>query len=285
MITDSELLDLYTLKTKTNLTWDAISKKLNKSTSSLKKLFKNTNWKTFLTKEKNIKKSEITEEITKSLMIDQLIKSLVSYSRHDTQRLKEVSKDQFAKFISQGSRNLPISFTELKKKALYTLEHLGGFCYPSSKVFGKGTYIICGDVHGKHSRSGIFKLISKVNDYVKANKIIHIGHCLDDDNDINYNLTGLKNLVIIAKEEELRLLGEKGVSCDIVRKEIILGSNLSVQNQNMIDDYSQTPLKNNITPEFFVSSTICNLHRQKPAKDKISCQQCPLFYLCATGVW
>lgn len=262
MMTDAQLLDLHTLKTKTQLTWNEISTKLNKPESTLRKTFRRTNWKSILSKTAKIEKSEITKEVSDLLLIDNLVKGLIDFSRHDLNRLKETTKDQFTNSISY-KKSLPISFTELKQKALYTLEHLGGFCYPSSLVEGQGTYIITGDCHGVHTRSGIFRLLKNLNDHISADKIIHIGHFLDDDNAINCNWEKFSNLTIIAKEEELKLLTEYNLPHNIVRKEIVLGSNLSIQNQDLIDDYSQTPLKTNITPEFFVSSTITNLHRHE----------------------
>ena len=260
---DKELIDLYTLKTKNNLNYLEIAKKLNRSFNSVRQQFRFTNWENFFSTRKiNTKKSAITQKTIDNAFTDNLIKSMVEICRHDPKRLEEITKDQFFKSVKLESRHLPLTFTELKKKALYELEQIGA-CYPSSKIYGKGTYIICGDTHGKHTRSGMFHLLENFSNFIKADRIIHIGHYIDDDNTANFYWDKFKNLTIVAKEEELRFLSKMNLKHEIVNKEIILGEKLSIQNQDLITDYIQTPLSRAITPEYFESSIITNLHRHE----------------------
>ncbi len=259
---DAEKKTLYDLRTKTDLSFTEIGKKLNRSKHSVYKMFKTTNWKNFLKKYNSKDESVISKKIADDLYIDNLTKALIEISRHDISRLKEITKNQFLQNTILPSKILPISFIELKRKAIYELEQIG-FSYPSSKVFNKGTYIIVSDCHGKHTRSGMFKLLENLSNYVKAEKIIHVGHFIDGDNDYNFNWDKFNNLAIVAKEEELKFLAQQKFEHDIVRNEIRLGKSLSIQNQDLITDYVQTELSLAITPEYFESSTITNLHRHE----------------------
>jgi predicted phosphodiesterase len=193
--------------------------------------------------------------------IDNLIVGMIKISRHDPEILKKLTKDQFQnKIIISGS--LPISFTELKKRAAYELEQIG-FSYPSIKKYTEGTYIIVGDTHGKHTRTGMFGLLKNLNKHLNATNIIHVGHFVDDDNDVNYNWEDFSNLTIIAKEEELKTIAEQKLKHEIVRKEILLGNKLTIANQDLLGDYVNTPLIRGIIPEFFENNTITNLHRHE----------------------
>ena len=259
---DKEKKQLYDLKTKTDLTYAAIGQKLGRSRGSIATIYTTTDWKKFLKSYKGQSESAITTEIIEESYADNLVKALIEISRHDIKRLKEITKAQFLEKIIIPSKTLPVTFTELKRRAVYELEQIG-YCYPSSKVLGKGTYIIVGDTHGKHTRTGMFDMLKVLSKHVKATNIIHVGHYIDDDNDTNYNWDKFDNLCIISKEEELKFLAKKNLSHDIVRRDIVLGDTLSIQNQDLITDYVQTALKSGISQEYFEASTICNLHRHE----------------------
>jgi hypothetical protein len=257
-----------------------IARILGRTTCAVVKIINRTDWDSFFKtySKKKQKNNIVANDVIKSAYIDNLTRGIIELSRHNPVNLKNLTKQQFkSKIIIEGT--LPISFTELKKRALYELEQIG-FSYQSTKVFGEGTYIIVGDTHGKHTRSGVFKLVQNLSNHIQANRIIHVGHYIDDDNDHNFNWDSFKNLTIIAKEEELKLLAKKSLPHEIIRKEIVLGEKLIVVNQDLISDYIQTPLSKAITPEFFESSTICNLHRHEfdtrcTEKDSFSCVASP----------
>ena len=278
---DEEKSELYNLKNKQKLTFPQVAKKLNRTVKSVQHSYYDTDWDKFLKEyspKKKQKEAIQTQEISDSAYIDNLVKGIIEVSRHDPDTLRNLTKNQFrSKIIINGS--LPISFIELKKKALYELEQVG-YSYPSIKNFSEGTYIIVGDTHGKHTRTGMFKLLNNLNNHLKADRIIHVGHFVDDDNDFNYNWEKFSNLTILAKEEELKLYPKKQICKDIVRQEIFLGEKLSISNQDIITDYVQTALTKGISPEFFEGSTICNLHRHEfdtrcTEKDIFSCIASP----------
>jgi len=205
--------------------------------------------------------SKTKKESEQLALIDNLVRGIIEVARHDPKNLRSLTKQQFQqKIIIDGS--LPISFVELKKKALYELEQIG-YSYPSSKMLGEGTYIVVGDTHGKHTRTGMFKLLKNLNKHLNANNIIHVGHFVDDDDDINYNWKDFSNLIVLAKEEELKTIATQKLKQEIIRKEILLGNKLTIANQDLLGDYVNTPLSRGITPEFFENSTITNLHRHE----------------------
>jgi hypothetical protein len=259
----SDKKDLYEFKTKTNMSWRQIANKMNRSLASVQQMYQKTDWTLFFNRHHSTNISAESKDIVDECYIDNLTKALIELSRHDLERLKKITKPFFLSNIIVVSKTLPITFTELKRKAIYELKDIG-YSYPSSQQLGKGTYIIIGDSHGKHTRSGMVDLIKNLSDHVNSDKIIHVGHYIDDDNDGNFNWDNkIDNLCIIAKEEELRTLAKSDMPHEIIRKEIILGNDLVVQNQNLISDYMQTALSSGIKSEYFKDSIITNLHRHE----------------------
>jgi len=271
---DPEIFQLYDLKHNKKLLFSEIAKIIKThALNSCRLKYERTDWEKFFKDHKKPKKEELSQALSKEELdeqyVDRLTKLLIETSRHDPERLITITKNQFYEHVNVPNHSIPISFTELKKKALYSLEQIG-YCYPSSKKLAKGTYIVVGDTHGKHTRSGIFRLIHTLYDYIEADGIIHIGHMLDDDNDVNYHWDGFDKLTVLAREEELKFLSKetKEVTSvekrykDIVRKEVQLGK-LSIQNQDLITDYVQTFIGSVITSDYFENSTIVNLHRHE----------------------
>jgi len=264
---DKDLLEVYSLRTNSGLSYPEIGKRLGRSTGSVTNKFKHTDWKKKLKEISENDECVITQEMIDDESIDKLTNSLMEVSRHSPKRLANLTKKQFEGQVKLATKTLPITYTELKRKAMYELEQIG-YCYPSYQKFAKGTYIVVGDTHGKHTRTGMFKMIQTLNDYIEADKIIHIGHMLDDDNDVNYNWDDFDNFMVLAREEELKQLAKETNKKDkkrfnnIVRKEVMLG-NLAIQNQDLITDYVQTALGTAITPDYFESSTVVNLHRHE----------------------
>ena len=261
---DKNLIQLFTLK-KAGTPYKEIASKLNTTIPAVHSMIKrHPDWENELETliKKGGRKTAITQEVIDSAFIDNLVKGIIELGRHEIDRINELTKEEFLNRVILQNKTLPLSFTELKKRAMYELKQIG-FSYPSSKVLGEGTYIICGDTHGKHTRSGMFDLIKNLSNHLKAKRVIHVGHFLDDDDTTNYNWNDFTNLTIIAKEEELKTIAKNKILHDIVRKEIILGTKLTVTNQDLIQDYVQSPISRSITPEYFESSTICNLHRHE----------------------
>ena len=256
----ADSLDLHYLKGDLEMNFSEISKKLNRTEASCKRKWYKTEWSTFLKANKTVV-TDLKKGILKDQYVDNLVRGLISLSRNSIARLGKITKDQFLDNSKLQSSTLPVSFTELKRLAEYELKQIG-YSYDSSKTFGKGTYIIFGDTHGKHTRSGMFKLLKNMAKHVDADAIIHLGHVLDDDNVANMYLKDMKKLLVVAKEEELRFLANDGTNLDIVRKEVHLG-NITVQNQDLVTDYVETYIGSAMKQDYFEESTIVNLHRQE----------------------
>ena len=110
----------------------------------------------------------------------------------------------------------------------------------------------------------MFDMLKQTIKFINPSKIIHIGHLLDDDNDISYNWGYFDNVIILARSEELKLIqGQRNkfnFHFDIVRDGITLGDNLLVANQDMISDYVMTSIKS-LDSEIFEPQVIVNCHR------------------------
>jgi len=207
----------------------------------------------------------------------------VSLSRHNYNRISDTRKDDFLEKINFNEKDLPISFTEIKSLATKNLDECG-LGNKESVTLGEGTYIIVGDSHGKHTKRKMFDLIQNVNDYFDADRIIHIGHLLDDDNEISFKWGDIDNLTILAKGEELKTVHKKRNShkfnYDIVRQDIQLGNDLSVENQDLISDYVRTSIRN-LDNEIFDGKMIVNCHRMETSSKASS--DYSSHYICSPG--
>lgn len=239
-----------------------IATKLGRSFISVERKAQETNWEAWRSLNIAGYEDKKTNEEDKE-NIDKLVDSLMVLCRHDYKRLKEINKNEFLRKININEESLTIPYNDLKTKTIQKLDELG-LGNPETLDLGPGTYIIVGDSHGKHSRSKTFDLLKKVNDYLKADKIIHIGHILDDDNDISYRWGDFKNLVILSKIEELKIIQSQrnkfNFTYDIIRNMVILGNNLTILNQDIVSDYVATSIRN-LDSEIFDPQVIVNCHR------------------------
>jgi len=263
----SEMIQLFSFL-EADQPYEFIAGKLGRSRTSVERKSQDTDWEAWkaaaFSVEEDPSKSEA--DIAEQLM-SQLLNALISVSRHDYARLKQIRKDDFLKRINFEEKELPISFSELKILAVQELDRLG-LGNPESISLGAGTYIVVGDSHGKFTKTQMFDLLKQVNKYFKAIKIIHIGHLLDDDNDISYLWGDFKNLIILSKTEELKLVHEQrhkfNFSYEIVRERIQIGNQLIVMNQDLIGDYVRRSLSG-LDPIIFEDKMIVNCHRQEVA--------------------
>jgi len=196
-----------------------------------------------------------------------LLKSLLLLSRYDYDRLKTIGSEEFCRKINIDHPQLPVPYQELQKRAGLALDNLG-YGNPEVMEMGEGTYIIVGDSHGKFSKKQMFNLLVQMNKFMKADKIIHLGHILDDDNDISYDWGLFKNLIVVTKGEELRQVQEQrhkfNFNFDIVRGGVSLGADLLQTNQDVINDYVKTPLTS-LDAEIFDRKVVVNSHRLEMA--------------------
>jgi hypothetical protein len=241
-----------------------ISDKLGRSILSIERRASNTDWKAWKKVKDFPQKENMSSpsEEEKQMLEDKLIGALLTICRYEFGKVDSIKENEFLDRINLEKEKLLIGFNKLKEKAKKELVILG-FENPENKEMSAGTYVILGDSHGKHTKSEMFDLLDNVNSCIKPTKIIHIGHILDDDNDISYDWGRYSNLVILAKSEELRLVQDQrnkyNFKYEIVRESINIGD-LVVSNQDMITDYVKTPISS-LDPQIFSEKSIVNCHR------------------------
>lgn len=252
-----------------------ISRKMGRSIDSIESKMRDTDWESWFSSIPEENEDNSQEDLEEKK--DRLVKALLLVSRHDVKRLEELTEEDFLTKINLEAKDLDIPYDEIKKEVYYELNEIG-LTNPSELRLGAGKYIIIGDSHGKKTKQKMFDLIKRVSEELDINNIIHVGHILDDDNDVNYNWSNFDNLVILAKKEELRVIESKkkenwGYSSNqvseesvnktrIVRDAISLGEKLIVMNQDFISDYVKTPIRS-LDQELLEESTIVNCHRQE----------------------
>ena len=237
-----------------------ISEKLDRGVIAVERKAQQINWKAWRAL---VAEKELAEEVENlDVLKNEIINSLLIHSRYDSNRLHALVEDEFLEKVNLEKEKLPLSFIELKKAAEEELTVLG-FNNPESIDLKAGTYVILGDSHGKHTKNEVFSLLKQVNKFVKPKKIIHMGHILDDDNDISYNWGKLDNLVILPKLEELKIVQEQRnqgkFNFEVVRENINIGD-LVLMNQDMITDYVKTPIRS-LDAQLFDQRVIVNCHR------------------------
>jgi hypothetical protein len=239
-----------------------ISEKIGRSMISVERKAQTTDWKAW--KAAVGDSDELSPDSTdKELLIAQLVDALVVLSRRESDRLENIKEKEFRRKVNFEIDPLPVCFSEIKKQAGLVLESLG-LKNPEEVTMWEGTYVIVGDSHGKFTKNEMFELLHVVNKTLSPKRIIHVGHLIDDDNDISYNWGNFNNLTIIAKSEELHIIQEQrnkfNFSYDIVRGGVTLGKDLIVMNQELIQDYVKTPISS-LDGEIFDKKAIVNCHR------------------------
>jgi hypothetical protein len=272
--TAAELQRLYDLRTVAGLGWIEIGKLLGRSPVSCERKYQTTDWDQLGQEppEEAISPEE-EREMEQKVCLDKFVEWLTSLARGDYDRLRTFTEEVFVKKVQKASEeaeidftaeDLPVPFKELKRLAKAKLERLG-LMYPKEVAFKEGTYVIVGDSHGKHTRSGMFDLLRQINKTLKPKKIIHVGHAFDDDDDISYHWKDFSNLLIIGARNELGFLKdqevEHGIKYDIVNDRVLLGK-LAVANQYDISDYVMK-FVGNIKPGLFPYNVIVNCHRHE----------------------
>jgi len=242
--------------------YEFIADEINRTIISVEKQAQRTDWNAW-SSIKDIEEDEVKED--EEILLQRLLDALLTVGRYDRKRLMAVKEDHFLKRINLDKDKCFISFADLQEKALERLEE-EGFGNREEMDLGEGTYVIVGDSHGKHTQKDMFSLLRHVNNHIKPDKIIHIGHMLDDDDDISYEWGGFDNLIVIAKIEELKALQSNrnkfNLHYDLVRECVNLGGDLAVLNQDLIQDYVATPITN-IKTDIVGKKTIVNCHRHE----------------------
>lgn len=267
-----DLISLYTLKEDAKLTYKMIGGKINRSPSHCESTFQRTDWDRVLSYRSSTVDGEVPaleQEALKAENLRQLAMYMMELSRHNLHRMEEIDEKYFLSKSNMKKEDLPASFKEIKSASKDLMNEMG-LGYDECRKYEEGTYLILGDSHGKHTKTRMFSLIKNINSFLKPKGIIHIGHALDDDNDISYLWQDFNNLTIIAKREELETLSKTnkrirddkgGREYDICRESIQLGD-MTVTNQDMITDYVLTPI-GTIKRQLFPDSVVVNMHRHE----------------------
>ncbi len=244
--------------------YDFIAEKLNRTFTSVESQAQHTDWKAW----REIQKAEPetsnkNDEEKYKIKLDQYTNALLQVCRFDFERIESIKEKDFLEKVNLEKSQLIISFSELKERAKKELIVLG-YGNPESIKLSAGTYVIVGDSHGKHTGRKMFDLLKEVNEFLKPKNIIHIGHMLDDENDISYDWGNFDNLIILAKMEELKIVQEQRSSYkfhyDIVREAISVNEELFIVNQDIVSDYVKTPISS-LDTQIFGEKAIVNCHR------------------------
>ena len=275
--TKEEAVLLQSLRKDVSLSFADIGKKLGRTPGCCEEKFKKISQKTnnFNPMQEAIERKETQKTEEKSEKVKHLVAHIVNLSRQSVDKLEEMSKAFFLEKTSMREEDLPIPFKEIKEEAKQLLQKMGLF-YDAQKHLGEGTYIVVGDSHGKHTKRHVFSMLNRLNSMLGAKNIIHIGHILDDDNELSYCWQSVKNLIILAKREELQTIGKQEYKYNVVRNEIFLG-NLSIGNQDEINDYTNVGI-GKIKKQIFPNTTITNLHRHEmDTRTSLEGDNCQIF--------
>jgi hypothetical protein len=216
-----------------------------------------------------------TDSDKPEVKFDDLVYGLIELGRYDLDRIKSIKVREFINKTNSQEYLRDHNYEEIVEAAIKKMHDMG-YCHPETLEFGAGTYLVVGDSHGKHTRTAMFKMLKNVCDVIGVDEIFHIGHILDDDNDVSYRWKYFDNVNILACIEELTSLQgnidyeedqySKGkvkapYNFSVARKQILLG-NLILQNQNLITDYTKTYIKN-LDQQIYNDSVIANSHRHE----------------------
>jgi len=216
-----------------------------------------------LTIQKHLDEQKEQEKKTKETNKMMLVSALIELSRYDLQRLKEITEDEFLEKTKAHEALDDYSFNEIKTIVKQKLLDMG-MQHPTATKLKAGRYLVVGDSHGKHTKKPMFKLLRSLNKRLKFDKIIHIGHILDDDNIISYCWKDFDNLIVVSKVEEAHSIEnhlKNGYDFDVVRDCLFLGK-LKVSNQDLISDYVKQFI-GTIDQRLYGTSAIINSHRHE----------------------
>jgi len=242
-----------------------IAEKLGRTFSSIESQAQHTDWKAWKSIREigKISDNEVEEVQNKEALVDQYVSALLAFGRNEFKRVEAIKESEFLSRVNLDKSKLYVSFAELKEKAKQRLIELG-YGNAESMELGKGRYVIVGDSHGKHTKRDMFFMLENINNTLKPNKIVHIGHILDDDNDISYDWGRFNNLVILARVEELKTIQDQRnkfkFNFDVVRESVLIGNDLWVFNQDIISDYVKTSISS-LDNEVLDDKAIVNSHR------------------------
>ena len=175
----------------------------------------------------------------------QLVKLLLKLSRYDINRLQNISRQQFGRKTNTLSRIFKkgkCNYSQIKNDAFAQLVKSGAK-NPLNITLTNGRYLVVSDSHGKHTSRGMFRLLNNLNNNLKFDAVIHIGHILDDDNDISYLWKDFSNFIVVARQQQIRQIQKRkqDYKYQVINGYVDVFGN-RVYNQEVVKDYSKTGL-------------------------------------------
>ncbi len=213
---------------------------------------------------------EIKEKVSgKTFTFDQkkecLTKKMLDYVKENVNYLDNfLNRDSFISVLSEEEREYlsEIGYSVIKDEVDKRLT-LQGHRRKEEKVFGEGTYMIVGDTHGDFTLPGMFNLLHQVNDYLHVDKIIHVGHFLDNNWIINRNWDKFSNLIIVSRlKERVRIedyVKTRNPSVDVVKNHVVI-SDFKISHSELSDYADTRPGSLMIRKPPFLKSVILNEH-------------------------
>ena len=202
---------------------------------------------------------------------DILLSSYIRRVNAEIEKLSFFNEEYFRRVLDPESRAYldEVDFSTIQRLAHSYFEAMG-LTRPQEVQFGKGVYIVVGDSHGYRTEPGVFKMLHTLISHSKASAIVHIGHLLDDDDQINKEWLKFDNLIVVAMPEEASAIEDfirlhRDANFSVIRHLVKLGE-LDVVNQSWINDYTKTRIAGTggetIIPNY-ERSTIVNAHRHE----------------------
>jgi len=197
---------------------------------------------------------------------DALTLRMLEFVRNDPERFETIlKKESFMLCLSDEEKEYltEVGYNLVKEESKKCLDKQGLY-RPLWLEYGAGTYIVCGDSHGDHTHPGMFKLLKNFNDFLKADRIFHIGHLIDDNGIINSSWLQFDNLTIVSRIEEAyrieEFVEENNPKFEVVRDGVWAGS-VKVANQDLVNDYMNSRVGSQVLRKKpYMEVTVLNHH-------------------------
>ena len=193
--------------------------------------------------------------------VKDLVTAYLNLIHWKPENLRSISIEKYNKHF-----NLSVSdreFTDIEDAAGERLEELGYYSPQSIELPADGSYLVVGDTFGTHTPEEIFRLMRKVVRREKVQRVIVLGHNLDDENIVSNLLAdfGVPVTVVAVRDELKDLYAQRGYGYDIVQDHVTIG-NITLRNQEHITPYTKTALAH-LDPLLYPGRMIVNCTRQE----------------------
>jgi len=236
---------------------------------------------------KGIKKKGGEEEVTFDEKKEILTLRMIEYIRNDPDRFETIlNKNSFVQTLTEieASYLNEVGYSEVREEVKLLLKKQGLY-RDFWKEYDPGNYVVFGDSHGDHTNLGMFRLLERINEFIKPERMFHIGHLTDDNGIVNTAWKKFDNLTIVSRIEEshkIEMYLEKNPSgIEVIRDGVWLGD-IKVANQDLVSDYMMSrPSSQTMRKKPYVDITILNHHLHE--FDTIKCEDEKRIVSCYPG--